>query len=113
MIVWLVWEFAEDAGDLRKLLRVTVAGSWVLAALTVASFASAEAIAKRTDSFCRHRAGPNDVARFLDLGFPLGGATAEQRAALAVASAGGRLSAAAACWACCSRPLAEGFWQPW
>jgi len=35
MIVWLVWEFAEDAGDLRKLLRVTVAGSWVLAALTV------------------------------------------------------------------------------
>jgi O-antigen ligase len=71
MIVWLVWEFAEDAGDLRKLLRVTVAGSWVLAALTVASFASAEAIANAQIRFAAIGQDPNDVARFLDLGFPL------------------------------------------
>ena len=71
MIVWLVWEFAEDAGDLRALLRVTVAGSWVLAALTVANFASAEAFANAQVRFAAIGQDPNDVARFLDLGFPL------------------------------------------
>jgi hypothetical protein len=71
MIVWLVWEFAESAGDLRALLRVFVAGSWVLAALTVASFASAEAIASAQVRFAAIGQDPNDVARFLDLGFPL------------------------------------------
>jgi O-antigen ligase len=71
MIVWLVWEFAEDAGDLRALLRVFVAGSWVLAALTVANFASAEAIANAQVRFAAIGQDPNDVARFLDLGFPL------------------------------------------
>jgi O-antigen ligase len=71
MIVWLVWEFAEDAGDLRALLRVTVAGSWVLAALTVANFASAEAFANAQVRFAAIGQDPNDVARFLDLGLPL------------------------------------------
>jgi O-antigen ligase len=71
MIVWLVWEFAEDAGDLRALLRATVAGSWVLAALTVANFASADAIANAQARFAAIGQDPNDVARFLDLGFPL------------------------------------------
>ena len=71
MIVWLVWEFAEDAGDLRALLRVTVAGSGVLAALTVANFASAEAFANAQVRFAAIGQDPNDVARFLDLGFPL------------------------------------------
>jgi O-antigen ligase len=71
MIVWLVWEFAEDAGDLRALLRVTVAGSWVLAALTVANFASAEAFANAQVRFAAIGPDPNDVARFLDLGLPL------------------------------------------
>ncbi len=71
MIVWLVWEFAEDAGDLRALLRVTVAGSWVLAVLTVANFASAEALADAQMRFAAFGQDPNDVARFLDLGFPL------------------------------------------
>jgi O-antigen ligase len=71
MIVWLVWEFAEDAGDLRALLRVTVAGSWVLAVLTVANFASAEALANAQVRFAAIGQDPNDVARFLDLGFPL------------------------------------------
>lgn len=71
MIVWLVWEFAEDVGDLRALLRAYVAGSWVLAALTVANFASAEAIANAQVRFAAIGQDPNDVARFLDLGFPL------------------------------------------
>ena len=36
MIVWLVWEFTDTPTDLRALLRATVAGSWVLALLTLA-----------------------------------------------------------------------------
>ena len=71
MIVWLVWEFAESARDLRALLRAYVAGSWVLAVLTVANFASAEAIASAQIRFAAIGQDPNDVARFLDLGFPL------------------------------------------
>jgi O-antigen ligase len=71
MIVWLVWEFAESVGDLRALLRAYVAGSWVLAALTVANLASAEAIAAGQIRFVAVGQDPNDVARFLDLGFPL------------------------------------------
>ncbi len=71
MIVWLIWEFAESAGDLRALLRVTVAGSWVLAILTVSDFASAQALANAQVRFAASGQDPNDVARFLDLGFPL------------------------------------------
>jgi O-antigen ligase len=70
MIVWLVWEFAESAGDLRALLRAYVAGSWVLAVLTLASFASVEAVAEQI-RFAAAGQDPNDVARFLNLGFPL------------------------------------------
>jgi O-antigen ligase len=71
MIVWLVWEFAESPGDLRSLLRAYVAGSWVLAALTLANFSSPEAIAAGQIRFAAYGQDPNDVARFLDLGFPL------------------------------------------
>jgi O-antigen ligase len=71
MIVWLVWEFAESPRDLRSLLRAFVAGSWVLAALTLANFTSAEAIAAGQIRFVAEGQDPNDVARFLDLGFPL------------------------------------------
>jgi O-antigen ligase len=71
MVVWLVWEFAESAGDLRALLRATVAGSWVLALLTLANFASAEAIASDQIRFAANGQDPNDLARFLDLAFPL------------------------------------------
>ncbi len=71
MIVWLVWEFAESAGDLRALLRAYVAGSWVLAVLTLANFASAEAMAAEQIRFAAAGQDPNDVARFLNLGFPL------------------------------------------
>lgn len=71
MIVWLVWEFAESAQDLRALLRAYVAGSWVLAILTLANLASPEAIAAGQIRFAATGQDPNDVARFLDLGFPL------------------------------------------
>jgi O-antigen ligase len=71
MVVWLVWEFAECASDLRALLRATVAGCWVLAALTLANFASADAVATGQIRFAAGGVDPNDLARFLDLGFPL------------------------------------------
>jgi len=71
MIVWLVWEFAETPRDLRALLRAFVAGSWVLAALTLANFSSFEAVAAGQIRFVAEGQDPNDVARFLDLGFPL------------------------------------------
>jgi len=70
MIVWLVWEFAESPCDLRALLRAYVAGSWVLVALTLASFSSPEAVAGQI-RFVAEGQDPNDVARYLDLGFPL------------------------------------------
>jgi O-antigen ligase len=71
MIVWLVWEFADSASDLRRLMRAYVSGSWVLAAVTLASFASPEAIAAGQIRFFAEGLDPNDTARFLDLGFPL------------------------------------------
>jgi O-antigen ligase len=71
MIVWLVWEFAESPRDLRSLLRAFVAGSWVLAVLTLANFSSVESIATGQIRFVAEGQDPNDVARFLDLGFPL------------------------------------------
>ncbi len=70
MIVWLLWEFAESTGDLRALLRAWVAGSWVLALLTLADFASPAAIAASQIRFVAAGQDPNDVARFLDLGLP-------------------------------------------
>ncbi|MEI9969396.1 MAG: O-antigen ligase family protein [Terracidiphilus sp.] len=71
MIVWLIWEFTSTPNDLRALLRATVAGSWVLALLTLAAFSSAEAIAAGQIRFAAYGQDPNEVARFLDLGFPL------------------------------------------
>jgi O-antigen ligase len=71
MIVWLVWEFAETPLDLRALLRAAVAGSAVLALLTLADFRSAEAVLTSQTRFAAVGQDPNDVAAFLDLGFPL------------------------------------------
>jgi O-antigen ligase len=71
MIVWLVWEFADTPADLRNLLLATVAGSWVLAVLTLLAFRSPEAIATGQIRFAAYGQDPNEVARFLDLGFPL------------------------------------------
>lgn len=71
MVVWLVGEFAASAEDLRALLRAFVAGSWVLAVLTVANLASPEAIAEGQIRFSATGQDPNDVARFLVLSLPL------------------------------------------
>jgi O-antigen ligase len=71
MLVWLVWEFAESAGDLRALMRAYIAGSLVLAVLTVANLALTAAMAAGQTRFAAAGQDPNDVARYLDLGFPL------------------------------------------
>jgi O-antigen ligase len=71
MIVWLMWELVDTPTDLRALLRATLAGSWVLALLTLAAFRSAEAFAAGQIRFAAYGQDPNEVARFLDLGFPL------------------------------------------
>ncbi len=71
MLVWLVWEFVDGPRDLRRILQAYVAGSWVLAALTLASFASPEAIANGQVRFFAEGLDPNDTARFLDLAFPM------------------------------------------
>jgi putative inorganic carbon (HCO3(-)) transporter len=71
MIVWLLWEFAETPADLKVMLRAFIAGSWVLAILTLANFSSPQAIAEGQYRFAAYGQDPNDVARFLDLGFPL------------------------------------------
>lgn len=70
-IVWLIWEFVESPRDLRILIRATILGCWVLAALTYVDFSSANAIAAGEYRFAAYGQDPNDVARFLDLGFPL------------------------------------------
>ena len=71
MVVWLAWEFAESPADLRWLLRATVAGSWVLAVLTLGDLASPGAIATGQIRFVAEGQDPNDAARYLDMGFPL------------------------------------------
>jgi O-antigen ligase len=71
MIVWLLWEFAEEPCDLRAILRAVVAGSGVLALFTLATFASASAMAAEQIRFAANGQDPNDVARYLNLGFPL------------------------------------------
>src|ERR1700738_1296087 len=69
MTVWLVWELTESPYDLRDLMRAYVTGSWVLAALTIANFASPGTAGQVR--FAAEGQDPNDVARFLDLGFPM------------------------------------------
>jgi O-antigen ligase len=71
MPVWLIWEFARTVQDLRWLMRAFVGGCWVLVLSTVLDFASADAIAAEQIRFVANGQDPNDVARFLDLGFPL------------------------------------------
>lgn len=68
MIVWLVWELVEKPEDLRDLIRAYIAGSWVLALLTIASVTSPDAADQVR--FVALGQDPNDVARFLDLGLP-------------------------------------------
>jgi len=70
MIVWLLWEFAENTIDLRSLMRAGLAGSWVLALLTLASFAATASRGGQV-RFAAVGQDPNDVARYLDLAFPI------------------------------------------
>ena len=63
----------------------------MLALLTLANFRSPEAIAAGQIRFAAYGQDPNDVARFLDLGFPLAALLSEQRIALAGAFAGSGL----------------------
>ena len=71
-IVWVAWEFVETADDLRNLLRALVAGCWVLAVLTLVNFSSvSSAVVAEQTRFVAEGQDPNDVARFLDLGFPV------------------------------------------
>lgn len=69
MTVWLLSEFTESADDLRNLMRAYVAGSWLLAALTLANFVSPATVGQVR--FVAEGQDPNDVARFLDLGLPM------------------------------------------
>ena len=71
MIVWLIWEFAESPDDLRNLMRVWLAGSWVLAILTIANYVSNYPAPVDQVRFVAVGQDPNDVACFLDLGFPI------------------------------------------
>ena len=71
MIVWLVWEFGESAQDVRNLMRASLAGSWVLALLTLANFVFPDPGSVDQMRFAPYGQDPNDVARFLDLGFPI------------------------------------------
>ncbi len=67
--VWLLWELVENPADLRLLLRAYVAGSWILALLTLLSFASPESAGQAR--FAAAGQDPNDAARFLDLALPV------------------------------------------
>ena len=75
MIVWIVWEVGDAQEHLSGLIFAFVAGCWVLAILTLLNFAQAsESSALQIADQARFVADgqdPNDVARFLDLGFPL------------------------------------------
>jgi O-antigen ligase len=71
MVVWLVWELAATPRDLRTLLRWSVAGFAVLAVLTLADLRSPLALAEGQLRYAATGQDPNDVAHFLDLGFPL------------------------------------------
>lgn len=71
MLVWLVWEIVDEPSGLRRIFAAYVAGSWVLAAITLAGFASPEAIANGQARFFAEGLDPNDTARCLDLAFPM------------------------------------------
>jgi len=71
MIAWLIWEFVESPDDLRMLMRAWLAGSYVLGILTVANFALPDQGSTDQIRFAAFEQDPNDVARFLNLGFPI------------------------------------------
>jgi len=71
MVVWLTMLIAQGARDLTQLLRATVSGMAVLAALTVSGFTSATAWAESQARYAAEGQDPNDTAHFLALSLPL------------------------------------------
>ncbi len=74
MVVWLSWEVVETHFEVRWLMMAFTAGCWVLAALTLidlARFGAGTESAAEQIRFVAEGQDPNDVARFLDFGFPL------------------------------------------
>lgn len=71
LVVWVLGEFVESPEDWGVVVRAFVAGCAVLAVVTIGSFTSAEAVAAEQVRFSAEGQDPNDVARFLDLGFGL------------------------------------------
>jgi hypothetical protein len=71
IVVWFVWELCEDEADLHRLLIATLAGCWLLAALTCAEALSAHIAGLAPTRFSANGQDPNDAARLLDFGFPL------------------------------------------
>ena len=71
MLLWLVWEFVDGIGELRAVLRAWLAGSWILALLTIAGFAFSGGAAAEQVRFVAIGQDPNDVARYLAFGFPI------------------------------------------
>ncbi|HLY39905.1 MAG TPA: O-antigen ligase family protein [Terracidiphilus sp.] len=71
MVVWIAWEFAENERDFGTVVRAMIAGCWVLGILTLWSAVSPGASALGQIRFAAFGQDPNDVARYLDLGFPL------------------------------------------
>ena len=69
IIVWLVWELVDSSDDLRNLLLAYVLGAGLLAVLTIASLVTVTSVEQVR--FVAEGQDPNDVARFLDMGFPL------------------------------------------
>jgi O-antigen ligase len=71
MIVWLVWEFVDRRADLQGLMRAFVAGSAVLAALSLANLGSIEAATASQARLVAAGQDPNDMARYLNLSLPI------------------------------------------
>jgi hypothetical protein len=92
MIVWLVWEFADARRSPQPVARHRrrLVGSRLAHAAAVRS---PEAIAAGQIRFAAYGQDPNEVARFLDLGFPLGSASRQLRTPKAAAPYGVRLLA--------------------
>jgi len=71
MLVWLVWELVADSKCLLVLLRSWLAGTFVLAALTITSLILSNPMATDQVRFVAITQDPNDVARYLAYGFPI------------------------------------------
>ncbi len=72
MVVWIGWEFLETPAHARHFLRAILLGSILLALLTLFNFTSVATTAVIQQSrFTASGQDPNDVARFLDLVFPI------------------------------------------